>query len=77
MDNGGKGARGFRDAMALASLGLEMGLCVALGYVIGDALDGWLGTGPWLMVAFVILGSVAGFRGLYRSWRKALKEDGN
>lgn len=28
---------------------------------IGWALDRWLGTGPWLLVTGIILGSVAGF----------------
>jgi ATP synthase protein I len=29
--------------------------------VVGWLLDRWLGTGPWLVVAGIVLGAVAGF----------------
>jgi ATP synthase protein I len=40
---------------------------VAVGVAIGWALDKWLGTRPWLMVLFVVLGFVAGIFGMYRT----------
>ncbi|HEY0097448.1 MAG TPA: AtpZ/AtpI family protein [Pyrinomonadaceae bacterium] len=36
--------------------------CLLLGWV----LDRWLGTTPWLIVAGIIIGSVAGFMHLIR-----------
>lgn len=33
-----------------------------IGFAIGYALDDVLGTDPWLMVIFTLLGLVAGFR---------------
>ena len=40
---------GFRIAVELVA-------GIAVGTLIGYALDGWLGTRPWLMVVFLFLG---------------------
>jgi ATP synthase protein I len=40
---------------------------VAVGTLIGYALDGWLGTKPWLMVVFLFLGAAAGTMNVYRA----------
>ena len=50
-----------------SALGLEMALSVVIGMGIGHRLDRWLGTGPWLMVAWLALGFAAGVRSLYRA----------
>jgi ATP synthase protein I len=42
---------------AVLSLALSIVSCLLVGW----ALDRWLGTSPWLIVAGVVLGSVAGF----------------
>jgi ATP synthase protein I len=34
---------------------------VVSGLIAGWVLDRWLGTGPWLLVAGIVLGSAAGF----------------
>lgn len=34
---------------------------VVSGLIAGWLLDRWLGTGPWLLVAGIILGAAAGF----------------
>lgn len=34
---------------------------VVSGLIGGWLLDRWLGTGPWLLVAGIVLGSAAGF----------------
>ena len=36
------------------------------GLILGYALDRWLGTGPWLMLAFVVLAIVVAFRNIFR-----------
>jgi len=41
-----------------------------LGWFIGDWLDSKLGTRPYLMYLFLVLGFVAGFRELYRIIKK-------
>jgi len=47
-------------------IGVELvaALIVAVGF--GWLLDRWLGTRPWLMVAFFFLGSAAGMMNVYR-----------
>lgn len=48
------------------AIGLQMGLSVAIGLVIGLALDRYLGTEPWLALVFLIFGVIAGFLALFR-----------
>lgn len=50
-----------------SAVGLEMGIAVFLGWLIGNYLDKAWKTHPFLTIVFVILGAVAGFRGLYRA----------
>ena len=42
---------------AVLSLAVSIVSCLLVGW----ALDRWLGTSPWLIVAGILLGSVAGF----------------
>ena len=49
-----------------ASAGLEAGLSVAIGGFLGYHADRWLGTEPWLLLAFLILGFAAGMRRLFQ-----------
>lgn len=57
----------FRKGLALASrVGLELVAATLIGAGLGYALDRWLGTGPWLLVVGVVLGTAAGFFGIYR-----------
>ena len=58
----------------LSVVGLEMGLSVVVGYLIGAGLDSWLGTRPYLMVLFLLFGVAAGFLGLYRVARESMKK---
>jgi len=58
-----------------STLGLEMGLAVAVGVGIGYYLDKWLGTGPWFLIIFLFFGIVAGFRSLYRALKRLERED--
>ncbi len=36
-----------------------------IGLAMGYYLDKWLGTDPWLTLAFLMLGIVSGFRNIY------------
>ena len=47
---------------------LLAGVLVGLG--IGWGLDRWLGTGPWLLLVFVLLGTAAGIFNVIRSGNK-------
>jgi ATP synthase protein I len=48
------------------AVGLELGIAVLLGYLLGSWLDKKAGTEPYLMILFVVLGAGAGIRGLIR-----------
>ncbi len=48
-------------------MGSDLVAGVAVGAFIGWALDRWLGTQPWLMIVFFLLGAAAGFYNVYRS----------
>ena len=56
------------------SLGLEMGLSVAIGLAIGYFLDRRFNTSPILTLVFLLFGIVAGMRRLYQLWKKAERE---
>lgn len=45
---------------------LSLAFSIVSGVVVGWVLDRWLGTSPWLIVAGIVLGSVAGFMHLIR-----------
>lgn len=40
---------------------------IAVGVVIGWVLDHWLGTTPWLLLVFFVLGSAAGITNVMRT----------
>ncbi len=44
-------------------LAVAIGVCGAIGF----GLDRWLGTAPWLMLVFLVLGFAAGIRNVYRA----------
>ena len=54
----------------VGSIGIELGLSVALGYFAGKWLDGILGTAPWLSFVGLALGLAAGGRSLYKLVKK-------
>jgi ATP synthase protein I len=59
----GASRRGLGLAMRL---GVEIVASLIIGVLIGLLLDQWLGTTPWLMLVFFVLGSAAGFMNVYR-----------
>ena len=47
-------------------MGLEVGLSVVVGFLIGTWLDEWLETAPWSLLIFGIAGIIAGYRSMFR-----------
>jgi len=45
----------------VGSIGLLLAACIFIGTAIGIWLDRWLHTQPWMMLVFLLLGTVAGF----------------
>ncbi len=65
--------RGVR-AARVASIGLEMGICVAIGYFIGHYLGERFDVEPWGTVNGTLLGCLAGASALYRIYKQNQKE---
>ncbi len=61
------------NALSASSIGLELGISVAIGLGFGWWLDQKAGTQPWLMLLFLVFGLVAGFRGVIRAVKRANK----
>ena len=47
-------------------VGLELGISITVGVLAGMWLDSRFHTSPWLLLLFMILGTAAGFRNLYK-----------
>jgi ATP synthase protein I len=56
----------YRLAGDLLNVGLIFPAAIAVGYGLGYLLDRWLGTGPWMVVAFSVAGAAAAFVNLFR-----------
>lgn len=66
---------GLFDAFGVAGMmGFHLLSGMLVGGFIGYWLDKWLDTGPWLKVAFFIIGIAAGFRNIYLDAQKLVRE---
>ncbi len=45
------------------------------GLFFGYLLDRWLGTAPWLLLTFTVLGIVSGLLSLFRALKKEMKDE--
>ena len=59
------------------TIGLQLVSATFIGLAMGYFLDKWLGTSPWLLVVFLLLGIVAGFRDVYREAKRIQRGDGD
>lgn len=71
IDPAARQSKRMYDGLSASSAGLELGIAVGLGALFGAWLDGKLGTAPWMMLVFLILGLIAGFRGVLRAVARA------
>jgi ATP synthase protein I len=68
--------RNLREAIASASVvGLNLVSATFIGLAIGYWLDRWWGTGPWMLLVFLVLGIAAGFRNVLLEVRKIQQAD--
>ena len=51
-------------------IGVEMVAALIVGVGIGLLLDRWLGTAPWFLIVFFLLGAAAGVLNVYRAAAK-------
>jgi len=55
-------------------VGIDLFAGVVFGLVVGLALDRWLGTAPWMLVVFLMLGMGAGIRNVIRTAEEQRKK---
>jgi len=75
MSNSQKPKGTFDVWMRYANIGIEMVVSVLIGAFGGYGLDYLFHTKPWLMIVGFILGSVAGFRSLFRLLEQENKKE--
>ncbi|EHJ48024.1 hypothetical protein DFW101_2018 [Solidesulfovibrio carbinoliphilus subsp. oakridgensis] len=68
--------KSVRESIASASVvGLNLVSATFVGLFIGWWLDRWLDTKPWLLLTFLVLGIVAGFKNVMVEVKKIQKAD--
>jgi len=65
----------LRKIAELSSIALVLPSSITVGLFFGYLLDRWLGTDPWLLLAFTVLGVVSGLLSLFRALKKQLKDE--
>jgi ATP synthase protein I len=76
MSEATKAERAYR-AFSMSSVGLEMGVCVFVGWAIGHfAVDQQFDTAPYGTLVFLGIGVAAGFKALFRVARQAKQLSG-
>lgn len=63
--------RAIRELAYYSSLGLQIALSIFIGLFIGIYLDRWLGSTPWLTLAGLGAGIVAGYRNIGLAIKKS------
>jgi len=64
----------FRKIADLSSVALMLPSSIIIGLFLGYTLDRWLGTRPWLLLIFTVLGIVSGLLSLIRALNKYGKD---
>ncbi len=65
----------WRSLAMLASVGMTFVVATAGATIGGYFLDRWLGTTPWFTLIGIGVGVAAGFRGLFRSVKRAERQE--
>jgi ATP synthase protein I len=71
LDPAARQSKRLYNGLSASSAGLELGIAVGIGALFGRWLDGKLGTEPWMLLVFLVIGLIAGFRGLLRAVGRA------
>ncbi|HSA95443.1 MAG TPA: AtpZ/AtpI family protein [Acidobacteriota bacterium] len=65
----------IRRLAELSSIALILPSSIAVGLFFGYYLDRWLGTAPWLLLSFTVLGIASGLISLFRALKKQMKDE--
>jgi len=52
----------FRAINMMSQIALTAVACVLIGVFLGQLLDSWLGTSPWLLIIFLLIGCGSAFK---------------
>ena len=69
--------RAYYETLSFSSAGIELGLSVVIGALLGRWLDGMAGTQPGLMIAMTVVGFAAGLRAVVRAGTKMNRANRN
>jgi len=75
-----EGRKMLKESGRFAAVGLEMGLAVIIGILVGRWLDSKFGTEPWLFRVGLFAGLGAAAKAVYDVWaraRREMKDDGS
>lgn len=64
----------FKQILEASTVGISLVISTFIGLAIGYFLDKFFDTSPWLLIIFLMLGIVSGFRDLIRIARKGDKK---
>ena len=64
----------LRLLVSASSLGIEMGVCIIIGYYMGRYLDKFFNKNNIFTTIFILLGILAGFKNLLRVAKQASKD---
>lgn len=65
----------FQAIGMIGSFGFLVGGSIFGGYLIGSYMDEWLGTSPWLLIVFVLLGIVGSFMEFFQIVKKVINRE--
>lgn len=65
----------FRAMSLITTLGISIVACIGMGVFLGWLLDGLLGTTPWLILVFSLLGVVAAFKTMFEMLKRVESSD--
>ena len=71
----GNNHKWIRKAGLASSIGLVLVFSIIIGWAFGSWLDGKLGTSPWFMLIFTLMGITAGFIEMIRIAVQLSKDD--
>jgi len=61
----------LKQSATVGSVGLEMGISVVIGFLVGHYLDKWLDTRPIFTIIWIGFGFGAAAKALYRTYKHA------
>ena len=65
----------YRALSLITTMGVSIASCVGLGVFFGWLLDRWLGTSPWLILVFSLLGVAAAFKTMFELFKRINGDD--